>query len=288
MPSQGTDTLERELAGLDALELALPKRRSAMRRRWDALWPPVAAFALVIFGWQLLVWSGWKPEYILPSPFTVAQAFKDDFSTILTASINTLRRGIEGFAFSVLIGTIIGLAAARFRVVRAAIGSLITGLQTMPSVAWTPIALVLFKQTEAAIFFVVVLGAAPAVANGLLGAIDHIPPILLRAGRVLGARGFASLRYVVIPAALPTFVSGLKQAWAFAWRALMGAELLIFVAGQTTLGQQLDLNRSLSDYPAMYADMVAVLVIGIVVDILVFGKLETALRRKYGLVDAAD
>ncbi len=286
MPANPSATLEQELAGLDALNLALPSRKGGLRRRWATLWPPCAAVSIVILLWQTVVWSGWKPEYILPSPFTVGSAFMHDFATIVSASGNTLRRGVEGFLFSVVVGTAVGLAAARFKMVRAAIGSLMSGLQTMPSVAWTPIAIVLFKQSEGAIFFVVVLGAAPSVANGLLQGIDHIPPILLRAGRVLGARGVNSLRHVVVPAALPTFVSGLKQAWAFAWRALMGAELLITVIGARTLGQQLDVNRSLPDYPAMYADMVAVLIIGIVIDVLVFGRIERSLRRRCGLVDA--
>lgn len=284
---QDEDLLARELAGLDALNVALPNASRSWLRSWTRRWPPLIAVAIVIFGWQIVVWTGWKPEYVLPSPFTVGKALFDNHSTIFKASLNTLRRGAFGFMFSVVIGSIIGLASARFKVVRSAIGSLVTGLQTMPSVAWTPIAIALFKQTEAAIFFVVVLGAAPSVANGLLQGVDHIPPILLRAGHVLGARGFQSMRHVVVPAALPTFVSGLKQAWAFAWRALMGAELLITVIGATTLGQQLDVNRSLPDYPAMYADMVAVLIVGIVIDIVVFGRLERALRVRYGLVDAA-
>ena len=291
MPNSGTTSdaaiLERELAGLDALNLALPRSPRPKWRSLSSVWPPAVAIALVILGWQAVVQSGWKPEYVLPSQFTVGRAFVDNFSTIATASWNTLKRAMWGFSFSVIIGSVVGLASARFKVVRSAIGSLVTGLQTMPSVAWTPIAIALFKQTESAIFFVVVLGAAPSVANGLLQGVDHIPPILLRAGRVLGAHGFQSLRHIVVPAALPTFVSGLKQAWAFAWRALMGAELLITVIGATTLGQQLDVNRSLPDYPSMYADMVAVLIIGIAIDVVVFGRLERFLRRRYGLIDAS-
>ena len=98
---------------------------------------------------------------------------------------------------------------------------MVTGLQTMPSIAWFPLAILLFQQSERAVLFVVVLGAAPSIANGIVAGIDHTPPILLRAGRVLGARGFSSLRHVVLPAAFPSFVSGLKQGWAFAWRSLL-------------------------------------------------------------------
>jgi NitT/TauT family transport system permease protein len=286
--------LDRELAGLDALEAALPARANPLQKWWSSVWPPLAATALLISVWQVVVWTHWKPEVLLPSPFTVLKAMKGDLGTLWRATLTTLWRGVKGFAFAVVIGTVIGMIAARFKVVRTAIGSMITGLQTMPSVAWTPLAIVLFKagggdagSAGRAILFVVVLGAAPSVANGLLDGIDNISPVLLRAGRVLGASGFASLRHVIVPAALPTFVSGLKQAWAFAWRALLGAELLVNVIGATSLGQQLNANMSFNDYTSMYGDMIAILIIGIVVDRLVFAKVEKTIRKRYGLIDAA-
>ena len=124
------------------------------------------------------------------------------------------------------------------RVLRAAFGSMITGLQTMPSIAWFPLAIVLFQLSERAILFVVVLGAAPSIANGLIAGADNIPPILLRAGRVLGARGMSAFRHVILPASLPSFVGGLKQGWAFAWRSLMAGELLDVVQGKPSVGVQ--------------------------------------------------
>ena len=96
-------------------------------------------------------------------------------------------RAVRASLIALVIGSVVGALVARIPVLRAAIGSMITGLQTMPSVAWFPAAIVLFKLTEAAILFVVVLGAAPSIANGLINGIDNIPPVLLRAGRVLGA-----------------------------------------------------------------------------------------------------
>jgi NitT/TauT family transport system permease protein len=135
---------------------------------------------------------------------------------------------------------------------------------------------------------VVVLGAAPSIANGLIHGIDHIPPILLRAGHVLGARGRTAMRHVVLPAALPSFVGGLKQGWAFAWRSLMAGELLVLIPGTTSLGQRLDIERQVSDAPGLIAVMFVILLIGLVVDGLVFAKVELAIRRRYGLIDAAE
>jgi NitT/TauT family transport system permease protein len=135
--------------------------------------------------------------------------------------------------------------------------------------------------------FVVVLGAAPSIANGLITGADNIPPILLRAGRVLGARGLAAYRYVVLPASLPSFVGGLKQGWAFAWRSLMAGELLVVICGRESIGFLLTQNRAVNDSSGLLAIMLVILVIGIVVDSLVFGTLERAIRRRWGLLEPA-
>jgi sulfonate transport system permease protein len=282
-----TDLLDRELSGLDHLETVLPPRPSRAARVWAAAWPKLLAVALALLVWQLVVWSGWKPEYVLPGPRKVWDSFVENFSTNMDAAWTTLQRGVKGFAFALFIGTIVGALVARNRVLRSAIGSLITGLQTMPSVAWFPLAILLFKLGEGAIFFVVVLGAAPSIANGLISGIDHIPPILLRAGTVLGAKRWRAFRYVILPAALPSFVAGLKQGWAFAWRSLLAGELIVLIPGQFSLGQQLDANRQLNDSAGVIAVMIVILIIGILVDALLFGTAERKIRRRYGLVDAA-
>ena len=285
--STGAKLLDRELSGLDHLETALPSGPSRAARIWTAAWPKLLAIALVLIVWQLVVWSGWKPEYVLPGPRAVFDSFVETFGTNMEAAGTTLRRGFQGFAFALVIGTILGALVARNRVLRSAVGSLITGLQTMPSVAWFPLAILLFQLGEGAIFFVVVLGAAPSIANGLISGIDHIQPILLRAGTVLGARRWKLFRHVVLPAALPSFVAGLKQGWAFAWRSLLAGELIVLIPGQFSLGQQLDANRQLADSAGVISVMIVILIIGILVDALLFGTAERRIRRRYGLVDTA-
>jgi sulfonate transport system permease protein len=198
-----------------------------------------------------------------------------------------LRRGVYGFAIALVIGSVVGALVARIPVLRAAVGSMITGLQTMPSVAWFPAAVLIFHLNETAIIFVVVLGAAPSIANGLINGIDNIPPVLLRAGRVLGARRFSAFRNVVLPAALPSFVGGLKQGWAFAWRSLLAGELLVLIPGKLSLGEQLDVNRQFGDAAGIYGMMIVIFVIGVCMDAFVFGAADRAVRRRYGLVDAA-
>ena len=159
---------------------------------------------------------------------------------------------------------------------------MITGLQTMPSIAWFPLALILFKQSEAAILFVVLIGAAPSIANGLIGGIDQIPPILLRAGRVLGATGVRRYRHVVMPAALPSFVAGLKQGWAFTWRSLMAGELLVIIANKPSIGSRLKFEQEFADSPGLISWMLIILIIGVLVDAVFFGSIERVHPRTSG------
>ena len=256
------------------------------RRVWLATWPKLAAIALALGIWQVVVWSGWREEYVLPAPATVFDRLGELIAdgTIADAVGITMRRAAVGFALAVLIGVIVGGIVASSRIARSAVGSLITGLQTMPSIAWFPLAILLFQLSEGAITFVVVLGAAPSIANGLIAGVDHVPPILLRAGKVMGATGLARFRHVVLPASLPSFVGGLKQGWAFAWRSLMAGELLVTL-GVFSVGFLLQQYRSVNDTPGLIAIMIVILVIGIVVDSLVFGTLDRWVRRRHGLID---
>ena len=274
-------------AGLDALEVPVAPHVSRARRIFRSTWPKLLAVAIVWGIWQLLYWTEWRPHYALPSPDEAVRSIFDNWSVISTAIRNTLSRAVYGYALALVIGTTIGALVARNKVLRAAIGSMITGLQTMPSVAWFPAALLLFGLNESAIIFVVVMGAAPSIANGLINGIDNISPVLLRAGRILGARRFTAFRTVILPAAMPSFIGGLKQGWAFAWRSLLAGELIVLIPGKFSLGQQLDNARQLADAPGLYGMMIVIFVIGVLVDTFVFGFAERKIRKRYGLVDTA-
>jgi NitT/TauT family transport system permease protein len=277
----------RLFAGLDNLETAEGPRTSRVRYLWSLTWPKLAAIAIGMFLWQCVVWSGWKPEYLLPGPKAVFSQLWEYIQEgrLQEAMRITFERALKGYAVALVIGVLVGSLVARIKVLRVAFGSLITGIQTMPSIAWFPLAILLFQLSERAIMFVVVIGAAPSIANGLIAGSDNIPPILLRAGKALGARGFSSYRHIVLPASLPYFVGGMKQGWAFAWRSLMAGELLVVIAGQESIGVLLQTNRNLSNAEGLIATMIAILVIGIIVDSAVFGTLERSIRRRWGLAD---
>lgn len=281
-------SLDATLTGLDALDLRSGPASRRAEQVWRATWPKLAAVSLAFALWQVVAWLEWRPSFVLAPPADALGALRDlvDDGTLARATAITMRRAAVGFALSLVLGVAIGTVVARFRPVRAAVGSLITGLQTMPSVAWVPFALLIFRRdAESAMTFVMVLGAAPSIANGLISGADHVPPILLRAGRVLGARGLRAYRYVVFPAALPAFVSGVKQGWAFLWRSLMAAELIATVPGQPSLGFLLQRSRELADSAGLIATMLVILLIGILVDAAVFGPLDRGVRRRWGLLE---
>ncbi len=288
-PAQTEAQMKRQIAGLDALELGGSPRTELLSRIWLATWPKVAAVAISLFLWQLVVWSGWKPEYVLPGPVPVLQELWRGLTegNLVKATFITLQRAIFGYGVALVIGVVIGAAVSQSKILRSAVGSMITGLQTMPSIAWFPLAILLFKLSEQAILFVIVMGAAPAIANGLISGTDNIQPVLVRAGRVLGARGLTLYRHVILPGSLPSFVGGMKQGWAFAWRSLLAGELLVIIASKPSIGFQLQSAREFNRAAQLLAVMIMILVIGIVVDSLVFGRLERSIRRRWGLVDAA-
>src|SRR4030081_1227569 len=270
----------------DVLETTVrPPGRMPVQRVWSWLWPKLAAIALVLGAWQVVVWSGWQPDYVLPGPVPVFQRLAQDLANPkfdLGIAI-TLRRALIGYAIAVAIGSIVGILVARIAVLRRAIGSAILGLQSMPSIVWFPLAILLFGLNETAIFFVVILGAAPAIAGGLLSGVDHVQPLLVRVGRVMGARGLGLYRHVILPAALPSFVGGLEQGWGLAWRSLMAGEIIGIVGHQLSLGQQIQFARDFADAEQLLAIIIVILVIGIAIDSL-FGMLDRAIRRRWGLM----
>jgi sulfonate transport system permease protein len=273
------------IAGLDALEQPQPGASGdgIGLRAWKATWPKAAAIVLVLVIWELIALSGWK-KLIFPAPGPTLANLWDQLGTGLLwhAMATTLYRAVIGFALALVVGSVIGALVSRIGPLRAAVGSLLTGLQTMPSIAWFPFAIILFGLTTQAIMFVIILGAAPSIANGLIAGVDYTPPLLLKAGHMMGLRRLSLYRHLILPASLPSFVAGLKQGWAFAWRSLMAGELLVVIANQPSLGVLLQTDQDQADLASATAIMIMILVIGIVVD-SAFSAADRSLRRRWGL-----
>ncbi len=275
-------------AGLDALDAApdLPPAPGPGRIFVRSALPPIVFLAVLAGVWELAYLAKIKPSYALPAPADVAAKLWETVQdgTAFEAIWTSLSRGAVGFAMSLVIGSLLGLAMWGSRWLRAAIGPIVSGLQSLPSVAWVPAAIIWFQLSNAAIYTVVLLGAVPSIANGLVAGIDQVPPLFLRAGRTLGARGLVSARHILLPAALPGFVAGLKQGWAFAWRSLMAAELITYSPslGQG-LGQLLNIGRELSQMSLVITSITLILVVGIAIELLIFAPLERRVLNRRGL-----
>jgi NitT/TauT family transport system permease protein len=274
------------LAWLEAQEAepsADQRGRRLLVRGWTALWPKVLAVVIVLALWQLIHVSGWK-KLIFPGPGGTLSDLWDQLQTGLLwhAIGTTAERAVIGFGLAVLIGSVIGALVSRIAPLRAAVGSMITGLQTMPSIAWFPFAIILFGISTTAILFVIVLGAAPSIANGLIAGVDYTPPLLLRAGKMMGLRRLSLYRYLILPASLPAFVAGLRQGWAFAWRSLMAGELLVIIANQPSLGVLLSADQDQADMQGATSIIIVILILGILVHTL-FSMADRTIRRRWGL-----
>jgi len=277
-------------AGLDALEAPAPAPRPGPGKVFvRSVLPPIVAVAAFIALWQLAYSAGIKPSYALPSPLDVFHTFGQtvrDGRAWEAVSIS-VSRGVEGFAASVVVGTMLGLAMWQSRWLRAAVGPFVSGLQSLPSIAWVPAAIIWFGLSDAAIYTVVLLGAVPSIANGLLAGFDQVPPLLDKVGRVLGLGTVGRIRHVLLPAALPGYLAGLKQGWAFSWRSLMGAELITYspVLG-LGLGQLLDVGRELNAMDLVIASIALILFVGVAVELVVFAPMERSVLRARGLTVA--
>jgi NitT/TauT family transport system permease protein len=273
-------------AGLDALETNVAPQRSLRKRVLKAL-APLAAVAVVLIVWQVATALQLAPVWVLPTPLMVWTSLVDQANQgiLFASAFNSLRKGVQGFAISLVIATPIGIALGLNSALRAIARPLLTGLQQLPSVAWVPAAIIWFGLSDATIFAVVLLGAVPSIANGLISGIDQIPPLYLRAGKVLGARGFSSIRHIVIPAAWPGYLAGLEQGWAFAWRSLMAAELIaISPALGPGLGQMLDTGRQLGDMSLVLGSIIVIMIVGVLIERLVFSPVRQRTLKNRGLV----
>ncbi|MFE9254355.1 ABC transporter permease [Streptomyces sp. NPDC006879] len=276
--------LEAGLDALDAVEVPRAPVREVVVRK---VLPPLLAIALVLLGWQLLVTAEVTTPDKLPSPGSVWAGVREMWlqGTLLDVVWTSVSRGLSGFLLALAIGTPLGLLVARVKFVRAAIGPILSGLQSLPSVAWVPPAVIWLGLNDSMMYAVILLGAVPSIANGLVSGVDQVPPLFLRAGRTLGATGLRGTWHVVMPAALPGYLAGLKQGWAFSWRSLMAAEIIASSPDLGLgLGQLLENGRNNIDMPGVFLAIMLILIVGIAIDLLVFSPLERWVLRSRGLL----
>lgn len=239
-------------------------------------------YAALIGFWQLLFeLEIWKP-YLLPGPKDVFDSFRHyiDNGILKTAVQGSLQRLIIGYSLSILLGVTVGMICGANKYVDETVGSLVLGLQSMPSVCWLPLALIWFGLNDKAIIFVVFMGSFCAIAISARAGIQAIPPLYRRAASTMGASRYETIRYVLLPAMVPSMAQGLKLGWSFAWRSLMAGELLF---GTKSLGHLLEIGRGNNDMSLVVMVMFVIVIIGVVVDRVFFARMEGWVQERWGL-----
>ena len=239
---------------------------------------------LLILLWQWAFRAKiWSPV-LLPSPLQVANYLEGAIQdgTLGHATVITMRRLLSGYIIGLVGGLPLGLLTARWNLFRDTLGTISLGLQTLPSVCWVPLALLWFGQTEAAMLFVVVMGTLWSVVIATETGVRNVPPIYRRAALTMGSRRLHIWLKVILPAALPFIVSGMKQGWAFAWRSLMAAEIFVTILTGFGLGQLLHYGRELNAMDQVIAIMLVIVVIGLLADKIFFSPIEKFLHRRWG------
>lgn len=283
----GGDGSEEMTSGLDALESPASATTvpATSRRVLAKAAPPLAAVALVLVLWQAAYALGWSFE--LPAPAAVGSELAAAWSegSLLPALGHSLLRCLAGFAASVAVGVPLGLLLTRAAPLRAVLGPVLTSVQSLPAAALVPVAVIALGDSEGAVYAVVLLGAVPSICVGVVSAVGQVPPLLVRAGRSMGADGLRGARHVLVPAALPGFVAALRQGWTFGWRALMTAELITATA-LPGIGRMLDAGRQSGRMSLVLASVVVILAVGVAVESALFSPVERRVLQGRGL--AAD
>lgn len=244
-------------------------------------------FSILTVLWQLCYMIfveqlQWYKPYAFPSPAGVGSKFIEliQNGSLVDASVQSLLRGLTGYLIAIIIGAVIGIALSHFKYLQKNLRPLILGVQTLPSVCWVPFSILWFGLSSSAILFVVVMGSAFSIAISIDNAIRHVPPIYIKAALTMGANHRQLYSKVIFHACLPELVTGLKQGWSFAWRALMAGEVMTTSIG---LGQTLITGRDLADINQVTTVMLVIIAIGIIIDRLFFSTIEKKLLKKRGL-----
>jgi NitT/TauT family transport system permease protein len=250
--------------------------------RAKSLGKKIGFYVGIVLVWQALDIANVWPDSVFPSPYEVAEdlGYGAADGTLWIGIGTSLWRLAAGFAIAVAGGIMLGIFMARVNTVNETIGSIVLGLQSIPSVAWAPLAIIWFGLTDVGIIFVTVAGALFAVTINTYTGVKSINPDFIAAAQNMGAKGEQLITKVLIPAAFPYLITGFKQGWAFGWRGVVGAELLFSFLG---LGFLLNVGRQLSDVSQVIGMMIVIMIIGIVIDGLIFKRLEDKVMARWGL-----
>ncbi|HEX2066361.1 MAG TPA: ABC transporter permease [Candidatus Thermoplasmatota archaeon] len=245
--------------------------------------PFLVAVVVLVGLWGLLHWLRlWSP-FLFPGPLDVARSLYHlaaDGQLWPALRVTFWRLGSSYF-LALALGAFIAAGLVLVPGLRGAVQPFLLALQSLPGVAWVPVAVLWFSYQEAGILFVTIIGSVFSVAMGFADAFATVPPLYHKAARNMGVAGSNLLLRVTVPAATPHLVTAAKVGWSFAWRSLIGAEIIFVSLGG--LGFLLNQGRDFFDVSQVFATMIVLIAIGVVIERVVFARVERVVRIRWGL-----
>lgn len=258
------------------------RSRRARRQSLTTVLDVAVGFIVFLVAWQVVFWLKLWPPYLFPSPSsTLAEfLFLEKLGTLQIAFVDTVERIVVDFGLTLVLGLGVGIMMVYFKRFGRMMNSFSLGLQSFPSMAWVPFAIIIIGLDNEGILFVVVLSSVFSIMMSTYSGLRNIPSIYLRAAKNMGTGNLALFGSVMMPAAMPSLITGVRQAWSFAWHALIGAEMLMGAIG---LGGILYDGSQFLKINEVIVSMMVIFAIGLVADRLLFYRLEESVRTKWGL-----
>jgi NitT/TauT family transport system permease protein len=245
------------------------------------------AFILVVIAAAWQSYAVYLDNTLLVPTFTATiEAFYAGMvgGTLPEKILNSVILLLKGYAIGLAMAMAFTALAMMSRIGNDLLDTLTSAFNPLPAIALLPLALIWFGLGDISIIFVLVHSVLWAVALNTHSGFKSVSNTLRMVGRNYGLRGPRFIAQILIPAAFPSILTGLKIGWAFAWRTLIAAELVFGVSsGKGGLGWYINENKNMLDIPAVFAGLFAVILIGLVVENLIFRNIETVTVRRWGM-----
>jgi NitT/TauT family transport system permease protein len=263
----------------------------AKPRRWTKFFRSLTVRRLIVLvllatAWEIAARIQDNP-IMLPSFFEAARAFWEAVlhEGLLLSALGSLVVLLKGYVLALVISTILVSFAVANSFLRDALQTIASMLNPLPAIALLPLAMLWFGLGEKSLLFVLVNAVVWPFALAALQGFEAVPETHRLVGRNYGLRGLAYVRHILIPSALPSIISGLRIGWAFAWRTLIAAELVFGISSSSGgLGWFIFRARNELFTDRVFAGLATVILIGLLVEAVVFRGLESATVRRWGML----
>ncbi|MDB5040759.1 MAG: transporter permease protein [Candidatus Eremiobacteraeota bacterium] len=278
---------ERLATTVDASKFAIASKRLTT---WETIANNGALRKLAILLVLALIWelyARWLNNQLLVPTFSATvQAFaaaviSGELPLRVWLSIKVL---LVGYGAGVLIAAVLTALATTTRLGSDLLETLTAMFNPLPAIALLPLALIWFGLTPLSLSFVLIHSVLWPVALNTHSGFVSVSPTMRMVGKNYGLRGMRYVALILIPAAFPSILTGLKIGWAFAWRTLIAAELVFGVqSGSGGLGWFIVTNKNILDIPNVFAALFTVIIIGLLVENVIFRTIETRTIRRWGM-----